>query len=97
MGNYRYVASRKDFHEFVIGNELLDLGFTGYPFTWRNQMDEGPIQQRLDRGLASEGWVSIYLEAKVLHEVLEGSDYAMFILDTDFTPFKRMRRFIYDP
>lgn len=32
-GNYRFVASRKDFREFVIGNELLDLGFMGYPFT----------------------------------------------------------------
>ncbi|KAM2502553.1 hypothetical protein ACFX1W_033092 [Malus domestica] len=95
-GNYRSVASRKDFRDFVSGNELLDLGFTGYPFTWRNQREDGPIQQRLDRGLASEGWISTYPEAKVLHEVVEGSDHAMLILDTDFVSVKRRKRFIYD-
>lgn len=96
-GNYRSVASMRDFSEFIVDNGLLDLGFVGYPFTWRNRRDEEPIQQRLDRGLATSGWVSVYLEAKVLHEVLEGFDHTMLILDMDVMPFKRRRRFIYDP
>lgn len=54
-GNYRSVASRRDFCEFIVGNGLLDLGFVGYPITWRNRRDEGPIQQRLDRALATSG------------------------------------------
>lgn len=69
-GNYRYVASRRDFCDFIVGNGLLELGFTGYSYTWRNRRDEGPIQQRLDRGLAMSGWVDTYPEAKVMHEVL---------------------------
>ena len=40
-GNYRSVASRRDFSGFIADNRLLDLGFV---FTWRNQRDEGPIQ-----------------------------------------------------
>ncbi|KAM0970934.1 hypothetical protein ACFX15_018345 [Malus domestica] len=47
-GNYRSVASIRDFNEFIVSNGLLDLGFVSYPFTWRNRRDEGPIQQRLD-------------------------------------------------
>lgn len=59
-------------------------------------MEEGPIQQCLDRGLATNGWVNMYPEVKVMHEVLEGSDHAMLILDTAFRPFIRRQRFIYD-
>lgn len=95
-GNYRSVASRRDFCEFIVGNGLLDLGFIGYPFTWRNRRDEGPIQQRLDRALATSGWVNMYPKAKVMHEVLEGSDHAMLILGTDVALSSRRRRFIYD-
>lgn len=95
-GNYRSVASRRDFCYLIIDNRLLNLGFIGYLYTWRNRREEGPIQQRLDRGLATNGWVNMYPEAKVLHEVLEGSDHAMLILDTVLRPFIRRRQFIYD-
>ncbi|XP_070675640.1 uncharacterized protein [Malus domestica] len=49
-GNYRSMASTRDFRDFLADNELLDLGFEGYPFTWRNKRDDGLIQQRLDCG-----------------------------------------------
>lgn len=39
----------------------------------------------------------MYSEAKVLHEVLKGSDHAMLILDMDVMSLKRWRWFIYDP
>lgn len=32
-----------------------------------------------------------------MHEVLEGSNHAMLILDTKPLPFIRKKRFIYDP
>lgn len=87
-GNYRYVASRRDFSEFIVDNRLLELGFVGYPVTWRNRRDDGPIQQRLDRGLTISEWVNVYPNARVLHEVLEGSDHSMLILDMDVMPLK---------
>ncbi|KAM1554941.1 hypothetical protein EV2_007808 [Malus domestica] len=54
-GNYRPTSSMQDFREFVAQNELMDLDFVGYPFTWRNNQEVKPIQQRLDRGLATMG------------------------------------------
>lgn len=38
----------------------------------------------------------MYTKAKVMHEVLEGFDHAMFIFDTEVVPFNQRRRFIYD-
>ncbi|KAM1131908.1 hypothetical protein FF1_046364 [Malus domestica] len=76
-GNYRPTASMRDFREFVAQNELMDLGFVGYPFTWRNNQEAKPIQQRLDRGLATMGWQDLYPENTIRHVVLEGSDHAL--------------------
>lgn len=39
----------------------------------------------MDRGLATDGWVNVYLEEKVVHEVLKGSDHTMLILDMKVT------------
>lgn len=50
----------------------------------------------MDRGLATCGWVDVYPEAKILHEVLE-SDHSMLILDTKPLVSIRKRQFIYDP
>lgn len=91
------MSSRRDFNEFIVGNGLLDLGFVVYLFTWRNQIDEGLIQQQLDRGLASSGWVNMYPEAKVMHKVLEGFDHAMLILGMDVAPFSRRRQLFMMP
>ncbi|KAM1777718.1 hypothetical protein ACFX11_044341 [Malus domestica] len=54
-GNQRMAFSIRDFREFVAQNELVDLGYEGYPFTWRNNQAARPIQLRLDRGLATSG------------------------------------------
>lgn len=47
-----------------------------------NKRDDEFIQQRLDCGLATMEWIHLYLEEKILHEALEGSDDAMLILQT---------------
>ncbi|KAM2339768.1 hypothetical protein ACFX1X_019299 [Malus domestica] len=70
-GNYRPTSSMRDFREFVAQNELMDLGFVGYPFTWRNNQEAKPIQQCLDRGLATMGWQDLYPENTIRHVVLE--------------------------
>lgn len=71
----------------------MDLG---YPFTWRNNREAKPIQQRLDRGLVSMGWHGLYPDTKILRVVLEGSDHAMFVLSTEKIRAMRGRRFMYD-
>ncbi|KAM1376755.1 hypothetical protein PS1_038740 [Malus domestica] len=54
-GNYRPAVSLRDFRNFMAREELMDLGYEGYPFTWRNNRESMPIQQRLDRGMATMG------------------------------------------
>lgn len=63
-------------------NKLLDLGFICCPYTWRNR-SEGGFQERLDRALASEGWVQLY--PKACFERVRGlgaSDHALLALKT---------------
>ncbi|CAN6573468.1 unnamed protein product [Malus baccata var. baccata] len=95
-GNYRPASSMRDFREFVASNELMDLGYEGYPFTWRNNRESLPIQQRLDRGLATMGWNNLYPDTTIRHLVLEGSDHAMLVLSTEKLLVRRGRMFSYD-
>ncbi|CAL8168515.1 unnamed protein product [Prunus armeniaca] len=69
-GNPRDERSMAAFREFVSDFMLMDLGFDGYPFTWRNRRESGLIQERLDRGLTLEKWLELYPEARVTHQIL---------------------------
>ncbi|XP_070679310.1 uncharacterized protein [Malus domestica] len=95
-GKLKSVTSMRDFREFIANNELVDLGYEGYPFTWRNKRDSLPIQQRLDRGLASTGWFNLYPDTKIIHVVLEGSDHSLLLLTTKKSEEWRGNRFMYD-
>lgn len=45
-GNGRMAASMQSFRDFVAQARLLDLGFEGYPYVWRNKRDDGFIQEK---------------------------------------------------
>lgn len=75
----------------------MNLGFEGYPYTWRNRWEEGFIQKMIDRALATNEWVQGYQQAVVKNVVLEGSDHAMLVLSTKVDQPKRNKRFMYDP
>ncbi|CAB4277833.1 unnamed protein product [Prunus armeniaca] len=66
-GRPRTVQSMDAFRDFFTSSNLLDLGYEGCPFIWRNIRDEGGIQERLNRGLASDHWLRSYPEAHVVH------------------------------
>ncbi|CAL2246751.1 unnamed protein product [Prunus armeniaca] len=85
-----------DFRAFVSDVGLLNLGFAGYPFTWRNRRENGLIQERLDRGLASEPWLRSYSEARVMHVPLARSDHLGLMLSTKPSTTRWHRRFVYD-
>ncbi|KAB2628840.1 hypothetical protein D8674_033635 [Pyrus ussuriensis x Pyrus communis] len=59
--------------------------------------DEGFIQERLDRVLATHNWMQEYHQAIVKHVVLEGSDHAMLVLSTVVDQPRKTKRFMYDP
>lgn len=47
---------------------LSDMGFNGNWFTWeRGNLPETNIQKGLDRGVANEEWLQIFLEFQIQH------------------------------
>ncbi|KAJ4847785.1 hypothetical protein Tsubulata_003331 [Turnera subulata] len=53
----------KKFVDFIEQCHLLDLGYTGTPFTWAR----GRVRKRLDRALANAEWRTAFEEAAILH------------------------------
>lgn len=70
------------FQRFIDQCQLLDFGFTGYPFTWRNnRANEGFIQECLDRALATPSWRTRFANASVEHLDSVGSDHSALLLN----------------
>lgn len=64
------------FSNFINQCHLLDLGLSGFLYTWRNNREgEGYIQERLDRALATPSWRSRFKHATVEHLHSMGSDH----------------------
>ncbi|CAB4299176.1 unnamed protein product [Prunus armeniaca] len=82
---------------FAVNSHLLDLGYVGHPFTWRNKRQEGGIMERLDRGFGNDQWVTLYPAATVHHVVVPGSDHVLLLLQTQGPGRKWRKRFIFDP
>ncbi|CAL9020379.1 unnamed protein product [Prunus brigantina] len=95
-GRPRSMQSMDDYRRFVTDSQLLDLGYEGYPYTWRNRREDGGIQERLDRGFANDQWLRLYPAARVVHRVVAGSDHVMVLLHTSHTQPRSAGRFIFD-
>jgi exonuclease III len=79
-------ASHLDFVDFVNTNALVDLGFVGNNFTWSNhQNGRANIRERLDRGLANQGWVSLFPNSLINHLLAANSDHCPILLSTTGT------------
>jgi hypothetical protein len=92
------------FKSFIDRFGLIDLGFSGNPFTWsNNRRDTDLIKERLDRGLASSRWVHIFPSFSVLHFPAFSSDHNPILLNTSLCspsthrPFKFEEFWIKDP
>ena len=54
----------------------------GYQYTWENGRDEaGWIEERLDRALATNAWMSAFQLEKVLNLKISTLDHYSFFLD----------------
>ncbi|XP_071916302.1 uncharacterized protein [Coffea arabica] len=96
-GNWREERSFRDFKEFINGNQMIDIGFEGHPWTWCNNWDaEGEIKQRLDRGLCSYSWYQTFDQVKCRHMETYASDHSMIMIDTRPMPSKRKKRFYFE-
>lgn len=56
-------AQMNQFQTALDDVELIDLGFTGAPFTWKG----GEVRCRLDRAVATPSWLDIFPASMVTH------------------------------
>jgi endonuclease/exonuclease/phosphatase family metal-dependent hydrolase len=71
---------------------LVDLGFTGYPFTYNNKRSgNNNVQVHLDRVVADNAWRNIFVEAQVKHLVSPCSDHTPFTLSCEKESGPRIR------
>ncbi|EPS59531.1 hypothetical protein M569_15275, partial [Genlisea aurea] len=94
----RSLSSMMKFKEALDDCELLDLGFSGNPFTWtNNRIHPHTVRARLDRFVANGQWISapIYPNSSVKHLRYGGSDHCPIFLQLsdgeDHQGFSRSR------
>lgn len=85
------------FQSFVDKCGVVDMGFKGYPFTWRNNRGGAEfIESRLDRVLISDSLYHILSDATVEHIDGVGSDHKAILFSTKRTTHKRKTPFRFD-
>ncbi|CAL9010119.1 unnamed protein product [Prunus brigantina] len=68
---------------FMDKTGLIDLGFQGQSFTWRNNRSkEGLVQERLDRGLINCSWQKAWPNSTATHCPAVGSNHCPLVIDS---------------
>ncbi|KAK9995717.1 hypothetical protein SO802_020403 [Lithocarpus litseifolius] len=92
-GNMRSLAPMAEFRHTLLHYGLVDMGFSGYRFTWRNRRPGAAfVEERLDRAVATSEWCEIFPRAKVSHLSVSYSDHDPIMLDTAPPTQSRRRR-----
>ena len=65
----------QDFWDILDEYGFMDLGFVGSMFMWRKHFDNYTVWERLNRGVATNDWFSIYPDTKVYHLDVTISDH----------------------
>ena len=74
-------ASIDNFRSYFEGNELFDLGYSGYDFTWSNYQEDGiTVEERLDRFCTDCEWSLVFPSAQVQHVDFDMSDHLPILL-----------------
>jgi ribonuclease HI len=83
-GGRPFACSSTDlFRSFLDSFGMIDLGFSGNPFTWSNKrQNHHLIKERLDRGIANSQWVHLFPHFAVLHLPAQLSDHNPILLDS---------------
>jgi len=69
------------FGNWIEASALIDLGFTGPPFTWSRGLNPDTKKYaRLDRGLCNQEWRLLFEEARVLHLIQNQSDHCPILI-----------------
>ena len=71
------ISDSLDFIDFISNNSLLDVGFSGAPYTWcNNRSSKARIWKRLDRVLINQQWLNLGISSSITHLARVGSDHA---------------------
>lgn len=77
-----------DFNDCIYLNGLIDMGFSGVPFTWKNS---NGVKQRLDRLLFNNCWFGTFKNTCITHGMLKELDNRPLLLkfypSVDFPKF----------
>lgn len=73
------IRASNAFLDCIKGCILIDMGFTGPPFTWCR----GQLKERLDRVLCNSEWQSLFPSSSVTHVPLPSSDHCGLWLRVD--------------
>jgi hypothetical protein len=72
------------FRDMLETCELVDLGFSGLPFTYdNNRRGRGNVKARLDRVVADNQWRNLFAEARVIHKTSPCSDHCPILLQCE--------------
>ena len=74
-------SSRDKPREVINNNGLIDIHFSGNPFTWSNRRDElANIKERLNRIFSNDKWRILFPRAAVRHILISTSDHSPILL-----------------
>ncbi|XP_070667886.1 uncharacterized protein [Malus domestica] len=84
VGRAEVLYNRPRFLEdFMNHTNLLGLDFNGPPFTWRGMRNGSLVEERLDRGLVNNQWLSLWPNSTAIHGVVLGFDHCPIIIKTE--------------
>ena len=76
------MAKMKELQSFLTEVSIVEVGFTGNPFTWNNRRFNGVlVKERIDRVIVNLNWLHKFPNALVNHETFRGSDHYPIILN----------------
>jgi hypothetical protein len=76
---------------------MIDLDFSGNPFTWSNKRrGDQLIKERLDRGIANPKWVHLFPHFSVRHLPAQSFDHNPILLDMAHSDLSLPRPFRFE-
>ncbi|KAA3455040.1 reverse transcriptase [Gossypium australe] len=97
-GGLRDQGRMDAFRDILEDCQLMDIGYSGTWFTWeRGNIPETNIRKRLDRGVANDKWITLFLMGRVQHLSFSMSDHCPLLISTDnSTSHSAQRKFHFE-